>query len=108
MAITLDHHSIEPERRAPIESVKGLCGIPARLSGFVSLIIQLIVVIVASVLTALLFFHVGGYDYFVSANLNETDIGDDFPTPLPLNASLDGIPADENVSTHLLRTSKTF
>jgi hypothetical protein len=58
-----------------LETLKGCCGVPARLSGFFSWCIQLIILLISVVVTALIFVHIGGYGYFLSSsNNNETEI----------------------------------
>uniref|UniRef100_A0AC34GTA4 Uncharacterized protein n=1 Tax=Panagrolaimus sp. ES5 TaxID=591445 RepID=A0AC34GTA4_9BILA len=64
-----------------LETLKGCCGVPARLSGFFSWCIQLIILLISVVVTALIFVHIGGYGYFLSsANNNETEIVKSFDT----------------------------
>uniref|UniRef100_A0A914YNQ7 Uncharacterized protein n=1 Tax=Panagrolaimus superbus TaxID=310955 RepID=A0A914YNQ7_9BILA len=58
-----------------LETLKGCCGVPARLSGFFSWCIQLIILLISVVVTALIFVHIGGYGYFLSSSHNnETEI----------------------------------
>jgi hypothetical protein len=53
-----------------LETLKGCCGVPARLSGFFSWCIQLIILLISVVVTALIFVHIGGYGYFLSSSNN--------------------------------------
>lgn len=78
--------------------MENLCKVPPRLSGLTSLIIQLISLILITLFTTILFFHVGGYNLlFIKTNTNNTSIEEnytksndaifipeDFPTPSPL------------------------
>uniref|UniRef100_A0A7E4VKY0 Transmembrane protein n=1 Tax=Panagrellus redivivus TaxID=6233 RepID=A0A7E4VKY0_PANRE len=57
-----------------IETVKGFCGIPARLTGFFSWCMQLSILLLGVVLTLLIFVHIGGYAYVISVANNATDI----------------------------------
>jgi hypothetical protein len=70
-----------------LETVKKICGIPARLTGFFSLVVQTIVMLVALALTVLMFYQLGGFKILNStlthsASNNETSIL--FPTPTML------------------------
>ena len=65
-----------------IETVKGVCGIPARLSGFFSWALQLFILVVSAVLTALIFLHIGGYAYFINIQNNSTGILDSITSDL--------------------------
>jgi hypothetical protein len=57
--------AITIERRGgPIEAVSGICGVPARLTGFCSLLIQAVIFLISCALVIIFFFHIGGYSYF--------------------------------------------
>lgn len=77
--------------------MENLCKVPPRLSGLTSLIIQLISLILITLFTTILFFHVGGYNLLFiktnNTNIEEKNytksndaifIPEDFPTPSPL------------------------
>jgi hypothetical protein len=72
-----------------LETMKKFCGIPARLSGFFSMIAQIIILLVALALTILMFYQLGGYTFLSSnpiKNSTEHDNGT-FPTPIMLEIS---------------------
>jgi hypothetical protein len=70
-----------------LETMKKFCGIPARLSGFFSLIAQIIIMLIALALTILMFYQLGGYTFLSSTtNSAENDNGT-FPTPIMLEIS---------------------
>lgn len=69
-----------------LEAIKKICGVPARLTGFFSLVIQTIVLIVAIGLSVLAFYQLGGFKMLGAKVLNETEQNDNtlFPTPAML------------------------
>lgn len=72
-----------------LEAMKKTCWIPARLSGFFSLVTQLIVFLVALGLTSMMLYQLGGRTLFGhSSTKNSTDIinqgNGTFPTPMML------------------------
>jgi hypothetical protein len=71
-----------------LETVKGICKIPARLTGFFGLITQVVVILIALALTISMFYQLGGCKYF-KAMRNETEPitapdNGTFPTPMML------------------------
>ncbi|KAI6235973.1 hypothetical protein M3Y95_00108300 [Aphelenchoides besseyi] len=71
---------MDPNQSASLEAVKGVCKIPARLTGFFSLIIQFIAVFGALAITVLIFLHVGGCS-LLHLTKNTTIEPELFPTP---------------------------
>ncbi|KAI6187603.1 hypothetical protein M3Y98_00262200 [Aphelenchoides besseyi] len=72
---------MDPNQNASLEAVKGVCKIPARLTGFFSLIIQCIAVVGALAITVLIFLHVGGCS-LLHLTRNTTAEPELFPTPI--------------------------
>lgn len=86
-AITVERQG----RGGAIETVSGVCGVPARLTGFASLIAQFLILVVSCALVVFFFFHIGGYAYFthvvVTTVGNDTALGTDLleTTTMSLN-----------------------
>ena len=60
-------------------AIKGICKIPARLTGFFSLIVQICALLVVVGITFLIFVHVGGIAMLRWSNATASD--ELFPTP---------------------------
>uniref|UniRef100_A0A915EMW6 Transmembrane protein n=1 Tax=Ditylenchus dipsaci TaxID=166011 RepID=A0A915EMW6_9BILA len=78
--------TVERNSTSPFERVEGLCGVPARSAGLVSLVVQAISLVIALLLTALLFVHIGGYGMLLgveegAGNVSVIDTTTEFPTP---------------------------
>lgn len=73
--------AITVERRGgPVEAVPGVCGVPARLTGFSSFVIQAITLLISCALTILFLLHIGGYAYYY--NVVTTTIGNNETIPI--------------------------
>lgn len=107
---------------SPFSSVEGACGVPARMSGAVSLLVQFLSLMIASILTGVLFVHVGGYGMIwpIGQNLttidNKTDTASTtetvgaafFPTPAALISGLNdtNLSMGENNESQLLNNTE--
>lgn len=78
--------SIENNQRTPFETVESICGVPAQKSGFISLVIQFLSLILSALIVGGLFCHIGGFiQIFPNSTIIETVINSTTIAPIASN-----------------------